>query len=76
MSAVEVEGSSTCSGSSLEMTLTADREGFVQGLFKLGVPLRKVQLDELFDILDVDEDGVVRFQEFVAMKQQTKESCD
>ena len=55
------------------LRMTVDREGFVQGLFKLGVPLRKVQLDELFDILDVDEDGVVRFQEFVAMKQQTKE---
>ena len=49
-----------------------DRERFVQGLQKLGVHLKRVQLDELFDILDADDDGVVRFQEFVAMKQQTK----
>ena len=54
------------------LRMTVDRERFVQGLIKLGVPLRKVQLDELFDILDVDGDGLVRFQEFVAMKQQTK----
>ena len=51
------------------LRMTVDRERFVQGLLRLGVRLRKVQLDELFDILDVDEDGVVRFQEFVAMKQ-------
>ncbi|KAJ7369617.1 hypothetical protein OS493_037567 [Desmophyllum pertusum] len=54
--------------SALRMTL--DRERFVQGLLKLEFRLKKVQLDELFDILDVDE--VVRFQEFVAMKQQTR----
>lgn len=52
------------------LRMTVDRERFVQGLQKLGVRLKKVQLDELFDILDVDQDGVVRFQEFVAMKQK------
>jgi len=52
--------------------MTVDRERFVQGLLRLGVRLKKVQLEELFDILDVDQDGVVRFQEFVAMKQQKK----
>ena len=54
------------------LRMTVDRERFVEGLQKLGVHLKRVQLDELFDILDVDEDGVVRFQEFVAMKQQKK----
>lgn len=54
------------------LRMTVDRERFVQGLLRLGVRLKKVQLDELFDILDVDQDGVVRFQEFVAMKQQKK----
>ncbi|XP_078381395.1 uncharacterized protein LOC144664153 [Oculina patagonica] len=54
------------------LRMTVDRERFVQGLQRLGVRLRKVQLDELFDILDIDEDGVVRFQEFVAMKQMTR----
>ena len=54
------------------LRMTVDRERFVQGLQKLGVHLKRVQLDELFDILDADDDGVVRFQEFVAMKQQTK----
>ena len=54
------------------LRMTVDRERFVQGLLRLGVRLKKAQLDELFDILDVDQDGVVRFQEFVAMKQQKK----
>ena len=54
------------------LRMTVDRERFVQGLLRLGVRLKKVQLEELFDILDVDQDGVVRFQEFVAMKQQKK----
>ena len=54
------------------LRMTVDRDRFVQGLLRLGVPLKKAQLHELFDILDVDQDGVVRFQEFVAMKQQKK----
>lgn len=54
------------------LRMTVDRERFVQGLLRLGVRLKKAQLHELFDILDVDQDGVVRFQEFVAMKQQKK----
>lgn len=54
------------------LRMTVDRNKFVQGLIKLGVPLRKVQLEELFDILDVEEDGVVRFQEFLAMMKQPK----
>lgn len=54
------------------LRMTVDRERFVQGLLRLGVRLNKAQLDELFDILDVDQDDVVRFQEFVAMKQQKK----
>ena len=55
------------------LRMTVDRERFVQGLLRLGVRLKKAQLHELFDILDVDQDGVVRFQEFVAMKQQKKQ---
>lgn len=54
------------------LRMTVDRDRFVQGLIKLGVPLRKVQIDELFDILDVDGDGVVKFREFLAMKLQAK----
>ena len=54
------------------LRMTVDRDRFIQGLLRLGVPLKKAQLHELFDILDVDQDGVVRFQEFVAMKQQKK----
>ena len=56
------------------LRMTVDRERFVQGLVKLRVPLRKVQIDELFDILDVDGEGVVKFQEFMAMKLQAKPS--
>lgn len=54
-------------------TQRMDPDKFAQGLTRLGVPLEKAQLQELFGILDGDGDGLVSFQEFLAMKQQTKE---
>lgn len=53
-------------------TQRVDHDTFAQGLTRLGVPLSKTQLQELFGILDADGDGLVRFQEFLEMKQQTK----
>ena len=46
------------------------KKDFIDGLRKAGIPLRMSQVDNIFDILDRNNDGLAHYREFVKLLQQ------
>eukprot|EP00794_Sanderia_malayensis_P010080 gene10080-11110_t len=54
--------------------LAITKQEFITGLKTAGIPMRKSQVDELFEVLDVDGDGFARYGEFSkVIKKRTHE---
>ncbi len=54
--------------------LAISKQEFITGLKNAGIPMRMTQVDDLFELLDVDGNGLAQYAEFVKLiKDRTHE---